>query len=93
MEEREHKSGRRRGVLAAVLSAAAVAVALPVAGAFAAGDSGDASAGASGPGNVPVQAQQQEQRPAPGNDSAPRDGDCPEKDGSGGSSSDASVQF
>jgi hypothetical protein len=63
MEEQETSNGRRRGLIAAVLSAAAVAVALPVAGAFASGDSGTAA------------------------------GDCPEKNGGGGSASDTSVQL
>jgi hypothetical protein len=92
MEEQEKQtSGRRRGLVAAVLSAAAIAVALPVAGAFATGDSGTAAGDSAGTGNVPVQAQE---RPAPRDDSNPRDGNCPEKDGgSGGSSSGASVQL
>jgi hypothetical protein len=39
----EHRNGRRRGLVAVVLSAAAVAVALPVSGALAGGDSRDDS--------------------------------------------------
>jgi hypothetical protein len=91
MEERERSNGRRRGLVAAVLSAAAVAVALPVAGAFASGDSGTAAGDSGGATGVPVQTQEQ---PAPRDDTGPRgDGDCPEKDGGGGSSSDTSVQL
>ena len=80
MEEQRQSNGRRRGLVAAVLSAAAVAVALPVTGAFASGDSSNAGGDSSAAGNVPVQTQE-------------RDGDCPEKDGGGGSSSDTSVQL
>ena len=80
MEEHPNRRARRRGLVAAVLSAAAVAVALPVAGAAAGGD--DSTRG---------QAQEQ---PAPRDQSPPRDdGDCPEKDGAEGSASDASVQL
>ena len=87
MKEHRHSKARRRGLLAAVLSAAAVALALPVTGAFADGDSGGSSAA----GNVPVQAQGE---PAPRDGSPPRDDrDCPEKDGAGGSASDAAVQL
>ena len=79
---KEH-GNRRRGIVAAVLSAAAVAVALPVSGALAGAET------------APTQAQEQ---PAPRDDS-PRDdsprnhGDCPDKDGRGGSSSDTSVEL
>jgi hypothetical protein len=87
VEEHRHSKARRRGLLAAVLSAAAVAVALPVAGAFANGDSGATAGGSSGAGSLPVQTQDQ---PAPRDESPPRDdGDCPEKDGARGSASDA----
>jgi hypothetical protein len=73
----EH-GNRRRGIVAAVLSAAAMAVALPVSGALAGADT------------APTQAQEQ---PGPRDDS-PRDhGDCPDKDGRGGSGSDTSVEF
>ncbi len=78
----EH-GNRRRGIVAVVLSAAAVAVALPVSGALAGADS------ATG-GTVQTQAQDQT---TPREDS-PRDHrDCPEKDGRGGSSSDTSVEL
>ena len=79
----EHRS-RRRGLVAAVLSAAAVAVALPVSGALAGGDSQ----------SVQTQPVQTQGETAPRDDS-PRnhDGDCPEKDGRGGSASDASVEL
>lgn len=76
---------RRRGVVAAILSAAAVAVALPVSGALAGGDpaSGESASRAA----VPTQARDQT---AP-RDDAPRErGDCPEKDGRGDSGSDSS---
>jgi hypothetical protein len=77
MEEHRNGKARRRGLVAAVLSAAAVAVALPVAGALASDGSGDSAEA----GSVPVQTQD---RPAPRDDSSPRhDGDCPEKDGQG----------
>ena len=90
MEEHPNRRARRRGLIAAVLSAAAVAVAVPVAGAAAGGDDGT-SGRASEAGALPVQAQE---RPAPRDDSSPRDrGDCPEKDGAEGSPSDASVQL
>jgi hypothetical protein len=82
VEEHRDKKPRRRGLLAALLSAAAVALALPVAGAFAGGDSGSTAGGSSAAGSLPVQTQD---RPAP------RDEDCPEKDGARGSASDASV--
>jgi hypothetical protein len=87
MEEHRNGKGRRRGLVAAVLSAAAVAVALPVAGALANDGTGDSSTA----GSLPVQTQD---RPAPRDDSPPRhDGDCPEKDGARGSGSDASVEL
>jgi hypothetical protein len=65
---------RRSGIAAAVLSAAAVAVALPVSGALAGGES------------APTQAQDQT---APRDDSPRNHRDCPDKDGQGGSDSDA----
>jgi hypothetical protein len=87
MDEHRNGKARRRGLLAAVLSAAAVAVALPVTGALADGGSGGSSAA----GSVPVQTQDQ---PVPRDDSSPRDDrDCPEKDGARGSSSDAPVEL
>jgi hypothetical protein len=70
--------------VAALLSAAAVAVAVPASGALASGESTPA------PATAPTQAQQQ---PAPRDDSPRHDGDCPEKDGRGGSSSDTSVEL
>ncbi len=75
---KEH-GNRRRGIVAAVLSAAAVAVALPVSGALAGAET-----------TAPTQAQEQ---PAPRDDSPRKHGDCPDKDGRGGSSSDTSVEL
>jgi len=80
----EHRNGRRRGLVAAVLSATAVAVALPISGALASGDS------------EPLQTQPvQTQGETTPRDDSPRnhDGDCPDKDGRGGSASDASVEL
>jgi hypothetical protein len=74
---KEH-GNRRRGMAAVVLSAAAVAVALPVSGALAGDDS------MSG-GPAPTQVQDQT---APRDDSPRNHGDCPDKDGRGGSDSD-----
>lgn len=85
MKEHRHSGMRRRGVVAAVLSAAAVAVALPISGALASGD--DA------PAQTQSQATQTQDQPAPRDDSPRRDGDCPEKDGRSGSGSDASVEL
>jgi hypothetical protein len=78
MNERRNSATRRRGLVAAVLSAAAVAVALPVSGALASGDP------------APVQTQEQT---APRDGSPGDHGDCPDKDGRGGSGSDASVEL
>jgi hypothetical protein len=79
---KEHRN-RRRGMVAVVLSAAAVAVALPVSGALAGDDS-------TGGGSAATQAQDQT---AP-RDNSPRDrGDCPDKDGRGGQGSDTSVEL
>ena len=72
------QGNRQRGIVAAVLGAAAVAVALPVSGALAGGET------------APTQAQEQ---PAPRDDSPRNHGDCPDKDGRGGSSSDMSVEL
>jgi hypothetical protein len=80
---KEH-GNRRRGIVAAVLSAAAVAVALPVSGALAGGES--ASGGSASGGATPTQTQDQT---APREDSPRNHGDCPDKDGQGGSDSDA----
>ena len=79
----EHRS-RRRGLVAAVLSAAAVAVTLPVSAALAGGDSQ----------SVQTQPVQTQGETTPRDDS-PRDhdGDCPDKDGRGSSGSDASVEL
>ena len=80
----EHRNGRRRGLVAAVLSATAVAVALPISGALASGDS------------EPLQTQpvQTQGETTPRDDSQRNhDGDCPEKDGRGGSASEASVEL
>jgi len=84
MNEHRKSASRRRGVVAAVLSAAAVAVSLPISGALASGDSEPAQ----------TQGVQTQGETAPRDDS-PRnhDGDCPEKDGRGGSGSDASVEL
>jgi hypothetical protein len=80
MKDSGNSGMRRRGLVAAILSAAAVAVALPISGALANGES------------APAQTQTQDQG-APRGDS-PRDhGDCPDKDGQGGSGSDASVEL
>ena len=77
---------RRRGIVAVVLSAAAVAVALPVSGALAGGETAQPTA----PTTAPTQAQEQ---PAPRDDSQRNHGDCPDKDGRGASGSDASVEL
>ncbi len=79
MQENENSGKRRHGLVAAVLSAAAVAVALPISGALASGDP------------APTQAQDQ----TTPRDESPRDrGDCPDKDGrGGGTASDASVEL
>jgi hypothetical protein len=73
---KEH-GNRRRGIVAVVLSAAAVAVALPVSGALAGAET------------APTQAQE----PAPRDDSQRNHGDCPDNDGRGASGSDASVEL
>jgi hypothetical protein len=78
MEEHRHSRMRRRGLVAAVLSAAAVAVALPISGALASGETD--------------RAQTQDQS-APRDDSPRNHGDCPDKDGRGGPGSDASVEL
>lgn len=78
MQEHENSRTRRRGLVAAVLGAAALAAALPISGALASGQS------------VPTQAQEQ---PAPRDDSPRKHGDCPDKDGRGGSESDTSVEL
>jgi hypothetical protein len=78
MSEHEHSGLRRRGLVAAVLSAAAVAVAVPISGALASGGSA----------TTPTQDQS-----APRDDSPRKHGDCPHKDGRGGSGSDASVEL
>jgi hypothetical protein len=76
MEDPGNSAKKRRGLVAAILSAAVVAVALPVSGALAGG----------GPSSGNTQTQTQDQG-TPRNDS-PRDrGDCPEKHGRGGSDS------
>jgi hypothetical protein len=80
MKEHRNRAMRRRGLVAAALSAAAVAVALPVSGAVAGGDSASA-------GSFPTQAQDQT---TPRDDSPRNHGDCPKKDGQGGSGSDSS---
>jgi hypothetical protein len=75
----EHEHGlRRRGLVAAVLSAAAVAVAVPISGALASGE--------------PAATRTQDQS-APRDDSPRNHGDCPDKDGRSGSGSDASVEL
>ena len=83
MKEHENSGMRRRGVVAAVLSAAAVAVALPISGALASGEA------------EPVQTQgvQTQDQTTPRDDSPRHRGDCPEKDGGGGSASGASVEL
>jgi hypothetical protein len=78
MGEHQHSGLRRRGLVAAVLSAAAVAVAVPISGALASGESA----------TTPTQDQS-----APRDDSPRKHGDCPHKDWRGGSGSDASVEL
>ena len=78
MNEHRNSGPRRRGLVAVVLSAAAVAVALPISGALASSDS--------------ERAQTQDQS-APRDDSPRNHGDCPDKDGRSGSGSDASVEL
>ena len=86
MSEQRPSRRRRRGFVAAMLSAAAVAVALPISGALASGD------------DAPTQAQNQatqtQSETAP-RDGSPRnhDGDCPDKDRRGGSGADTSVEL
>jgi hypothetical protein len=83
MEEQRQVNRRRRGLVAAVLGAAALAVALPVSGAFAGDGSSGSSASGTGAGSVQVQ---NEQGPAP------RDGDCPsERGGQGDAPEDESA--
>jgi hypothetical protein len=77
MDEHRPSRMRRRGLVAAVLSAAAVAVALPISGALASGEA--ASGVAAGGDPAPTQARDH--------------GDCPDKDGRGGSDSDTSVEL
>jgi hypothetical protein len=86
MSEHRPSGIKRRGLVAAVLSPAAVAVALPISGALASGEEARAQA--------QDQATQTQDRSAP-RDQPPRnhDGDCPDKDGRGGSDSDASVEL
>ena len=79
---KEH-GNRRRGIVAAVLSAAAVAVALPVSGALAGAETAPTT-------TAPTQAQEE---PAPRDYSQRNHGDCPDKDGRGASGSDASVEL
>ena len=78
MNEHRNSSPRRRGLVAAVLGAAAVAVALPISGAVA-GSSSEST--------------QTQDRSAPRDDSPRKHGDCPDKDGRSGSGSDASVEL
>jgi hypothetical protein len=78
MNEHRPSGTRRRGLIAAVLSAAAVAVALPISGALANGEP------------TPTQTQNQT---APPDDSPRNHGDCPDKGGRGGSGADASVEL
>ena len=82
MNEHRNSATRRRGLIAGVLSAAALAVALPVSGALASGEAE--------PAQTPTQTQDQ----TTPRDESPRDrGDCPDKDRRGGSESDASVEL
>ena len=78
MNEHQHSGLRRRGLVAAVLSAAAAAVAVPISGALASGE--------------PAATRTQDQS-APRDDSPRNHGDCPDKDGRSGSGSDASVEL
>jgi nitrous oxide reductase len=86
MSEQRPSRMRRRGFVAAIVSAAAVAVALPISGALASGEDAPAPAR--------DQAIQTQSETAP-RDGSPRnhDGDCPDKDGRGGSASDTSVEL
>jgi hypothetical protein len=77
MSEHEHSGLRRRGLVAAVRGAA-VAAAVPISGALASGESATA---------------QTQDQSAPRDDSPRKHGDCPPKDGRGGSGSDASVEL
>jgi hypothetical protein len=88
MQEHENSRTRRRGVVAAVLGAAALAAALPISGALASGESGSGESGSGQ--SAPTQVQEQ---PAPRDDSARNHGDCPDKDGRDGSASDTSVEL
>jgi hypothetical protein len=78
MDEHQHSGLRRRGLVSAVLSAAAVAVAVPISGALANGE--------------PATTTTRDQS-APRDDSPRKHGDCPHKDGRAGSGSDASVEL
>jgi hypothetical protein len=78
MTEHQHSGRKRRGLVAAVLSAAAVAVAVPISGALASGE--------------PATAQTQD-RSAQRDDSPRNHGDCPDKDRRTGSGSDTSVEL
>jgi hypothetical protein len=84
MNEHRPSGTRRRGLVAALLSAAAVAVALPISGALASGEPA--------PTQTQGQAAQTQDQAAPRDDS-PRHGDCPDKDGGADSASDASVEL
>ena len=86
MKDGRDSGVRRRGLVAALLSAATVAVALPISGALASGEHA--------PAQTQGQATQTQDQPAP-RDRSPRDhdGDCPEKDGRGGAASGASVEL
>jgi hypothetical protein len=78
MNEHRNSAPRRRGLVAAVLGAAAVAVALPISGALASSDS---------------ESTRTQDQSAPRDDSPRNHGDCPDKDGRSGSGSDASVEL
>ena len=78
MKDGRDSGMRRRGLVAAVLSAATVAVALPISGALAGSES---------------ERTQPQDQSAPRDDSPRNHGDCPDKDGRSGSGSDASVEL
>jgi hypothetical protein len=80
MEQQRQSGRRRRRVLTGVLAAVAIAVALPASGALAGGDSTNPQASGGGVESAPVQDQR---------DRGPRDGDCPEKGGGQGGSSES----
>jgi hypothetical protein len=87
MEEQRQIRPRRRGLVAAILGAAALAIALPAGGALAGGGSSESSSSDGAAGAVPVQNEQDREK---------RDGDCPfERDRQGDDSpgSESSIEL